>query len=108
MLLKVPDLLFRRHCSFFPCFRPECRKRPDRRLEEPVRECAELERYIGKHANSKENAANISAAVKECLLVNPYIQSVNRIEITEREKDRLTLTVYLTSVYGELVEEVSV
>ena len=47
---------------------------------------AELERYIGKH----------------------YIQSVNRIEITEREKDRLTLTVYLTSIYGELVEEVSV
>lgn len=69
---------------------------------------AELERYIGKHANSRETAANISAAVKECLLVNPYIQSVDRIDIAEREKDRLTLTVYLTSVYGELVEEVSV
>ena len=68
----------------------------------------ELERYIGKHANSKETAANIAAAVKECLLVNPYIQSVGRIDIAEREKDRLTLTVYLTSVYGELVEEVSV
>lgn len=68
----------------------------------------ELEQYIGTNKNNAETATQIIARVKECLEINPYISSINSIEITEIEGDKLTLSIDLTSIYGNLQTETTV
>lgn len=60
----------------------------------------ELERFIGTRSNSEISATEIKRYIKDGLLVNPYIKSVDAIETTVRDEENLTLTVNLTSVYG--------
>ena len=60
----------------------------------------ELERFIGTRSNSEISATEIKRYIKDGLLVNPYIKSVDAIETTVRNGENLTLTVNLTSVYG--------
>lgn len=64
----------------------------------------ELERFIGKSTNNEESATVIKRYIEDGLIVNPYIKKINSIDITEREGDKIVLTVNLTSVYGNLFQ----
>ena len=59
----------------------------------------DLEKYIG-HTNDVTNAGYIIEEVRSCLAVNPYIKSIDSIEVSERKKDVLSIDVVLTSIYG--------
>lgn len=59
----------------------------------------DLEKYIG-HTNDVTNAGYIIEEVRSCLAVNPYIKSIDSIEVSERKKDVLSIYVVLTSIYG--------
>lgn len=61
----------------------------------------ELEQYIGKRKNDVQTATEIMTKIKECLEINPYIKSIDSIDITEIKGDKLTLAITLTSIYGE-------
>lgn len=49
-----------------------------------------------------ERISEFKRAIIECLMVNPYIKSINSITIN-REKTELNCEIDLTTVYGELV-----
>lgn len=68
----------------------------------------ELEQFIGKKANTQINGEKIREYIKSGLLVNPYIIKINSIDITEQKGDRLIITVVLSSVYGNLKQEVKI
>lgn len=67
----------------------------------------DLEKYIGD-TNNAVNAGYISEEVRSCLAVNPYIKSIDSIEVSERKKDKLAIDVVLTSIYGTMETTVSV
>lgn len=52
-----------------------------------------------------ERISEFKRAIIECLMVNPYIKSINSITIN-REKTKLNCEIDLTTVYGELVIDV--
>ena len=62
----------------------------------------ELKKFIGKVMTVGERISEFKRAIIECLMVNPYIKSINSITI-ERDKTNLTCDIDLTTVYGELV-----
>lgn len=62
----------------------------------------ELEPFIGDYANSEYNATQIEQYIKETLLINPYITSIDSIEATI-DGDSLSCTIALTTVYGSMV-----
>lgn len=62
----------------------------------------ELKKFIGKVMGVGERISEFKRAIIECLMVNPYIKSVNSITLT-REGTNLLCEVDLTTVYGELV-----
>ena len=68
----------------------------------------ELEQFIGRNANTAANGEKIKEYIKAGLLVNPYIKKFDSIEITEQKGDRLTFEVSLSSLYGDMVQEVSI
>ena len=68
----------------------------------------ELEQFIGKNPNNVETATKIKRYIHDGLIVNPYITKIDSIDITERKGDSLTLTVNLTSIYGNLTQVVTV
>ncbi|BAL85210.1 phage related protein (plasmid) [Selenomonas ruminantium subsp. lactilytica TAM6421] len=68
----------------------------------------ELEEYIGTHPNNEKTAAEICQIIRESLAINPYIVKINSIDITERKGDKLALLINLTSIYGELIQEVKI
>lgn len=59
----------------------------------------DLEKYIG-YTNDVTNAGYIIEEARSCLAVNPYIKSIDSIEVSERKKDVLSIDVVLTSIYG--------
>lgn len=62
----------------------------------------ELKKFIGKVMSVGERISEFKRAIIECLMVNPYIKSINSITISQ-EKTKLTCEIDLTTVYGELV-----
>lgn len=58
----------------------------------------ELEKYIGQN-NIKNVGEMIKADIREGLLVNPYIVSIDSMTITQQEKDVIEITIALTSIY---------
>ena len=68
----------------------------------------ELEQFVGKYANILANGEKIKTYISEGLAVNPYISKINSIEITKQEKDTITISVDITSIYGNLTMEVSI
>ena len=62
----------------------------------------ELQPFIGKVMSVQERYSELKRMITECLMVNPYIKSIDSIEFDaeNREKD-VTITVNLTTVYGE-------
>jgi len=61
----------------------------------------ELEQFIGKSTNNADSAAEVERYIKEALLINPYIESIDSITFTD-ESDVLAFTIDLTTVYGAL------
>lgn len=60
----------------------------------------ELEQLIGKRANDATAATQIKSYIKDGLTVNPYIKSIDSIDIVERTHDRLGYEITFTSIYG--------
>ena len=60
----------------------------------------ELEQFIGKRANDSKAATQIKTYIRDGLMVNPYIKSIDSIEIKERTHDRLGYEIAFTSIYG--------
>lgn len=65
----------------------------------------ELEKYIG-NSNIKNVGEMIKADIREGLLVNPYIVSIDNMTITRQEKDIIEITIYLTSIYSKATYKV--
>ena len=63
------------------------------------------EKLIGKQYNS-DTHSKVKRIVEDCLLVNPYIKSIDNIQVYFN--DRLTIEIELTTVYqkGVVVEYV--
>lgn len=59
----------------------------------------ELEKYIGQ-ANIPGTAEMIKKDIIEGLKVNPYIVSIDKLDITKQEDDVIEITIYLTSIYS--------
>lgn len=60
----------------------------------------ELEKYMGSHPNNNRTATLIEQRIKECLSINPYIKRINYIRIDNLHKDKLTIGLSITSIYG--------
>ena len=60
----------------------------------------ELEKYIGAYPNNARTATQIEQRIRECLSINPYIKNINYIRIDDLHKDRLTIGLSITSIYG--------
>lgn len=65
----------------------------------------ELEKYIGQN-NIKKVGEMIKADIKEGLLVNPYIVSIDNMTITKQEDDIIEITITLTSIYKKTTYKV--
>ena len=61
----------------------------------------ELDQFIGKSTNNADSSVEVERYVKEALLVNPYIKSIDDVTFTN-EADVLDFEVSLTTVYGNL------
>lgn len=67
----------------------------------------DLEKFIGKVPNNVINANQLYNAIKEALLVNPYILAVNDISVKQVNK-KITLKLELTTVYGKSTQKIEV
>lgn len=64
---------------------------------------SELKKFIGKVMHVKERISELKRMVIECLMVNPYIRSVDLVEFVEDEHGRqMQMNITLTSIYGKL------
>lgn len=61
----------------------------------------EVRPYIGKVMGVQERYSEMKRIIIECLMVNPYIKSIDSIEFTE-ERETLTVDISLTTIYGEV------
>ena len=69
----------------------------------------DLEQYIGVRPNNEKTATLIKREIREALIANPYITSVDYIEVHELKHEKLTLNVGITSIYGSLeVENITI
>ena len=59
-----------------------------------------LESSYGVELEKYRTATQIEQRIKECLSINPYIKNINYIRIDELHKDRLTIGLSVTSIYG--------
>lgn len=64
---------------------------------------SEVKKFIGKVMHVKERISELKRMVIECLMVNPYIRSVDLVEFVEDEHGRqMQMNITLTSIYGKL------
>lgn len=61
----------------------------------------ELRPFIGKVMDVKQRYSEIKRIIIECLMVNPYIISIDNVNI-EHEGDRVNILIHLTTIYGEV------
>lgn len=59
----------------------------------------ELEKYVGKTPNDGVSASAVYADIKEAVLVNPYILSVEKV-LFGTENKKLTISMEYETVYG--------
>lgn len=63
----------------------------------------ELHPFIGKVMSVQERYSELKRVITECLMVNPYILSIDSIEFEPANRENeVTTTVTLTTVYGEV------
>lgn len=67
----------------------------------------DLGKFIGKVPNNAINANELYNAIKEALLVNPYILAVNDIKI-EQENKKIILNLEIITVYGKSTQKIEV
>lgn len=65
----------------------------------------EVRPFIGKVMGVQQRYSEIKRIIIECLMVNPYIRSVDSVNIAH-EKDSVTIDVALTTIYGEVTVSV--
>lgn len=68
---------------------------------------AEVEHFIGTVPNDSKEAGNLYRYIEEALLVNPYITSVDNIEVQQAGK-KITLHLDIITVYGKSTLEIEV
>lgn len=61
----------------------------------------EVRPYIGKVMGVQERYSEMKRIIIECLMVNPYIKSIDSIKFTA-EREKLTVDISLTTIYGEV------
>ena len=67
----------------------------------------ELKPFIGKVMGVQERYSELRRVITECLMVNPYIRSIDSFSITpENRAELIRVHITLTTVYGE--EEINV
>ena len=63
----------------------------------------ELKPFIGKVMSVQERYSELKRVITECLMVNPYIKSIDSFNIDQRKHgETALLTIGLTTVYGEV------
>ncbi len=61
----------------------------------------ELKPFIGKVMSVQQRYSELKRVIIECLMVNPYIKSIDSVQISH-EKDKVTVDITLTTMYGEV------
>lgn len=61
----------------------------------------ELRPFIGKVMGVQQRYSEIKRVIVECLMVNPYIKSIDTIDI-QHEGDTVNISIMLTTIYGEV------
>ena len=61
----------------------------------------ELKPFIGKVMGVQERYSELRRVIVECLMVNPYIKSIDHVEFLH-EGTQVTCNITLTSIYGEV------
>ena len=63
----------------------------------------ELKPFIGKVMGVQERYSELQRVITECLMVNPYIKSIDSFSITpENRAELVRVHITLTTVYGEV------
>ena len=63
----------------------------------------ELKPFIGKVMGVQERYSELRRVITECLMVNPYIKSIDSFSITpENRAELIRVHITLTTVYGEV------
>lgn len=65
----------------------------------------ELRPFIGKVMGVQQRYSEIKRVIVECLMVNPYIKSIDTIDI-QHEGDAVDISITLTTIYGEVSVDV--
>lgn len=65
----------------------------------------ELCPFIGKVMGVQQRYSEIKRVIVECLMVNPYIKSIDTIDI-QHEGDTVDISITLTTIYGEVSVDV--
>lgn len=64
---------------------------------------AELKKFIGKVMGVQERKSELRRMITECLMVNPYIVSIDKMEFVETDLNRdLLINIELTTIYGKM------
>ena len=67
----------------------------------------ELYPFINKVMSVQERYSELKRVITECLMVNPYIASIDDISFVQKNKGELvTTTIKLTTIYGEVSVDV--
>lgn len=61
----------------------------------------ELEQFIGGYANNRDSSTEIEQYIKEALLINPYIKSIDDISASI-DDDKLSYEIELTTIYSTM------
>ena len=62
----------------------------------------EVKPFIGKVMQVKERYLELKRVIVECLMVNPYILSIDSVEFTTTDADTVVADIILTTIYGEV------
>ncbi len=65
----------------------------------------ELRPFIGKVMGVQQRYSEIKRVIIECLMVNPYIKSIDNVAI-DHEGDKVTISITITTIYGEVSVDV--
>ena len=60
----------------------------------------ELRPFIGKVMGVQQRYSEIKRVIIECLMVNPYIKSIDSVEITHKG-DSVSISIVISTIYGE-------
>lgn len=62
----------------------------------------EVKKFIGKVMQTGDRIAELKRVIIDCLMINPYIRSIDNVEISI-DGPHTVCTVNMTTVYGEVV-----